>query len=158
MRIATGRARAFGLACSLSAIVACSAATPAAPARQQAAGAPLENTRMQMTIGAHAFTVELADTAAARAFAARLPFTLDMAELNGNEKHADIHPALPVDAQRPGTIRAGDVMLYGANTIVVFYRTFPSSYRYTWLGRVQNIDGLAEVLGPGGVRVVFARD
>lgn len=113
---------------------------------------------MQMSIGAHGFTIELADTAAARAFAARLPLTLDMAELNGNEKHADLHPALPVDARRPGTIHAGDVMLYGANTLVVFYRTFPSSYRYTRLGRVQDIDDLAEALGPGGVRVAFAAD
>lgn len=113
---------------------------------------------MQMAIGKRRFTVVLADTDAARAFAARLPLTLDMAELNGNEKHADIHPALPADARRPGTIHAGDVMLYGASTIVVFYKTFPSSYRYTRLGRVQDIDGLVEALGPGGVRVAFAAD
>src|SRR5687768_14205731 len=47
-----------------------------------------ERTRMWMTIGERRFSVTLADTGAARAFATRLPLTLDMAELNGNEKHA----------------------------------------------------------------------
>lgn len=111
---------------------------------------------MQMTIGHRRFAVELADTDAARAFAARLPLALDMAELNGNEKHADVHPPLPADARRPGTLHAGDLMLYGDNTIVIFYKTFPSSYRYTRLGRVQEAKGLAEALGPGDARVAFA--
>ena len=56
--------------------------------------------------------------AAARAFAAQLPLTLDMSELNGNEKHADLPKALPANASRPGTIRNGDLMLYGADTLV----------------------------------------
>jgi hypothetical protein len=141
----------LGLLCGLWMMGGCDAASP-----QASAATRQEPARMQMAIGDRRFTVVLADTDAARAFAARLPLTLDMAELNGNEKHADIHPALPVDARRPGTIHAGDVMLYGANTIVVFYKTFPSSYRYTRLGRVQDIAGLVEALGPGDAQVVFA--
>jgi hypothetical protein len=141
----------LGLLCGLWMMGGCDAASP-----QASTATRQEPARMQMTIGDRRFTVVLADTDAARAFAARLPLTLDMAELNGNEKHADVHPALPVDARRPGTIHAGDVMLYGANTIVVFYKTFPSSYRYTRLGRVQDIAGLVEALGPGDAQVVFA--
>jgi hypothetical protein len=141
----------LGLLCGLWTASGCGAASSQPPT---ATGQ--EPARMQMTIGDRRFTVVLADTDATRAFAARLPLTLDMAELNGNEKHADIHPALPADARRPGTIHAGDVMLYGANTIVVFYKTFPSSYRYTRLGRVQDITGLVEALGPNDARVVFA--
>lgn len=141
----------LGLLCGLWMMGGCDAASP-----QPSTATGQEPARMQMTIGDRRFTVVLADTDAARALAARLPLTLDMAELNGNEKHADIHPALPVDARRPGTIHAGDVMLYGTNTIVVFYKTFPSSYRYTRLGRVQNNAGLQEALGPDDARVVFA--
>jgi hypothetical protein len=141
----------LGLLCGLWMMGGCDAASP-----QPSTATGQEPARMQMTIGDRRFTVVLADTDAARAFATRLPLTLDMAELNGNEKHADIHPALPVDARRPGTIHAGDVMLYGASTIVVFYKTFPSSYRYTRLGRVQNNAGLQEALGPGDAQVVFA--
>ena len=40
---------------------------------------------MWMTIGERRFAITLSDNAAARAFAAQLPLTLDMSELNGNE-------------------------------------------------------------------------
>ena len=89
-----------------------------------------------------------------------LPFrlTLDMSELNGNEKHAQLPKALPADASRPGTIRAGDLMLYGTDILVIFYSTFQWSYSYTRLGRVEDPSGLPEALGPRGIRVVFSRD
>jgi hypothetical protein len=66
--------------------------------------------------------------------------------------------ALPANASRPGTIRNGDLMLYGANTLVVFYVTFKSSYSYTRLGGVDDPSDLPEALGPRGVRVVFSKD
>jgi hypothetical protein len=69
-----------------------------------------------MVVGERRFAVTLTDNAAARAFAAQLPLTLDMSELNGDEKHADLPKLLPADASRPGTIRAGDLMLYGEDT------------------------------------------
>jgi hypothetical protein len=117
-----------------------------------------ETSRMWMTVGEHRFAITLADNEAARAFAAQLPLTLDMSELNGNEKHAELPNALPVNASRPGTIRNGDLMLYGETTLVVFYSTFNSSYSYTPLGRVDEPAGLARVLGLRGVRVVFTKD
>ena len=122
------------------------------------ASANPKEARMWMTVGERRFAITLSDTGAARAFAARLPLTLDMAELNGNEKHADLPQALPTDASRPGTIRSGDLMLYGSNTAVVFYETFRSPYSYTRLGRVDDADGLARALGPRDVRVVFSQD
>ena len=114
--------------------------------------------RMWMTVGERRFAITLTDNEAARAFAAQLPLTLDMSELNGNEKHADLPKALPANASRPGTIRDGDLMLYGTDTLVVFYSTFKSSYSYTRLGRVDNPAGLAQALGPRGIRVVFSKD
>jgi len=115
-----------------------------------------EEERMWMTVGERRFAFTLADTEAARAFAAQFPVTLDMAELNGNEKHADLSTALPTDASRPGTIRSGELMLYGSNTVVIFYETFRSSYTYTRLGRVDDPDDLSRVLGGGDIRVVFS--
>jgi hypothetical protein len=113
---------------------------------------------MWMTIGECRFAVALTDNAAARAFTAQLPLTLDMSELNGNEKHAHLPEPLPANASRPGTIRNGDLMLYGADTLVVFYVTFQSSYSYTRLGRVDDASDLPQALGPRGVRVLFSKD
>ena len=113
---------------------------------------------MWMTIGERRFALTLTDNAAARAFAAQLPLTLDMRELNGNEKHADLRAPLPANASRPGTIRNGDLMLYGTKTVVVFYETFTSSYAYTGLGRVDDPADLPQVLGRRGVRVEFSKD
>ena len=113
---------------------------------------------MWMTVGERRFAITLADTEAARAFTAMLPVSIDMADLNSNEKHAELPNSLPTNASRPGTIRNGDLMLYGSRTLVVFYLTFDSSYSYTRLGRVNDPAGLAQALGRRGVRVVFSKD
>jgi hypothetical protein len=113
---------------------------------------------MWMTVGKRRFAVTLIDNDAAHAFVGQLPMTLEMSELNGNEKHAELPVGLPTNASRPGTIRNGDVMLYGSNTLVIFYVTFKSSYSYTRLGRVDEPATLAQALGPGDVRAVFSRD
>ena len=134
------------------------AAEPDAAAVTTLPSARPGETRMWMTVGERRFAITLADNASARAFAARLPLALDMSELNGNEKHADLPEPLPSDASRPGTIQNGDLLLYGTRTVVVFYATFSSSYPYTRLGRVEDPAGLPRALGPRGVRVVFSRD
>lgn len=123
-----------------------------------AAVAKPEELRMWISVGEHRFALTLTDNAAARAFAAQLPLTLDMAELNGNEKHAALPKALPTNASRPVTIRNGDLMLYGQDTLVIFYLPFESSYSYTRLGRVDDPAGLAQALGRRGVRVIFSKD
>ena len=80
--------------------------------------------------------------------------------INGNEtyynlpKDPDAGP-LPASASNPGTIQTGDLTLYGSNTLVLFYKTFPTSYSYTRLGRVDNPLGLAAALGTGSVTVTF---
>jgi hypothetical protein len=122
-----------------------------------AASAKPEESRMWMTVGERRFAVTLADNADAGAFAAQLPLTLDMPDLNGNEKHAKLPKALPANASRPGTIRTGDLMLYGSDTLVVFYLTFDSPYSYTRLGQVDDAAGLAQALGSGSVLMVFSR-
>ena len=134
-----------------------SSASPAmADTDAATAFARAENSPVWITIGEQRFAITLADNATARAFAAQLPLTLDMKELNGNEKHARLPQRLPTDASRPGTLRAGDLMLYGSNTLVVFYSTFSSIYSYTRIGHVDEPAALAQTLGRGGVRVIFS--
>jgi hypothetical protein len=121
-----------------------------------AAGTQPKQRRIWMAAGEHRLSVSLADTEAARTFAAALPLTLDMPDLNGNEKHAKLPKALPAEASRLETIHTGDVMLWGADTLVVFYLTFDSPYAYTRLGRIDSAASLADVLAPGQVRITFS--
>ena len=114
-----------------------------------------EKTRVWMTIGTARFAVILEDNPTAGAFAQLLPATFDMTELNGNEKYVRLPRSLPNKPVPPGTIRTGDILLYGNNTVVLFYESFQTSYSYTRIARVVEGDGLAKALGPGNPRVAF---
>ena len=81
--------------------------------------------------------------------------TLSMTELNGNEKYANLDQALPTAATQPGEIHTGDLMLYGADCLVLFYADFTTAYSYTPLGRLADPTGLAAALGTGGVTVTL---
>ena len=161
---ASRRSRRLGLPllllalCAAPATWAAGSAAPTAAPDAALAAKRSEVSRMWMTIGERRFAITPADTDAARAFAAMLPLTLDMEELNGNEKKKELPIPLPSDASRPGTIRNGDVLLWGSRTVVVFYRTFESSYAYTRLGRVDDPAGLPQSLGRDDVRVVFSKN
>jgi len=78
-----------------------------------------------------------------------------MTELNNNEKYYDLPTNLPTNASVGGNIKVGDLMLYGNNTLVLFYESFDTSYSYTKLGYVDNPTGLAAALGNGNVVVKF---
>ncbi|RRW69143.1 hypothetical protein EGJ53_02290 [Pseudomonas fluorescens] len=110
---------------------------------------------MWMTVGEQRFAIALEDNPSTRQLLTRLPLSLEMTDLHGNEKYATVQPPLPTQPYPPGTIRIGDFLLYGDDTLVVFYKTFDSSYRYSRLGRIDRPQDLAEVLGRGDVRVTF---
>ena len=161
-----GASRAAILLSSVMTTSACPAGEPerggllAAASRAASVAVPSERqeSRLWMSIGQRRFPITLADTAAARAFATQLPLTLRMEELNGNEKHATLPKALPVTASRPGTLHNGDLMLYGTDTLVVFYVTFDSPYSYTRIGRLDDPAGLPRAVGSSEVQVRFSRD
>ena len=113
-------------------------------------------TTVLMTAGGRTFTIVLEDNETAATLVEMLPMTVSMSELNGNEKYHYLPERLPRDDIRPGTIHAGDVMLYGGDCLVVFYETFRTSYGYTPVGHISDTEGLAEALGDGSVDVSFS--
>lgn len=113
------------------------------------------STKIKISIGNQTFTATLLDNAATKVFKSMLPLTVTMTELNGNEKYYHLPENLPVNASNPGTIYSGDLVLWGSNTLVVFYKTFSTSYSYTRLGKIDNPSGLAEALGSGNISVSF---
>ena len=111
--------------------------------------------KMEIMVGSTSFTATLYDNAAAKALIEQLPMTLNMSELNGNEKYDYLDHNLPTDPGRPSEIKAGDLMLYGNNCLVLFYESFSTSYSYTPLGYIDDPEGLAEALGSGSVQITF---
>lgn len=110
---------------------------------------------IKILIGTSSFLATLENNATAKAFIERLPLTITMPDLNNNEKYFDFTDGLPANASNPGTIQKGDLMLYGSNTLVLFYKTFSTSYNYTRIGKINDLKGLAKALGAGKVDVTF---
>jgi hypothetical protein len=110
---------------------------------------------MKIKIGSKTFVATLEDNATATAFKALLPLAIDMTDLNGNEKYFKLPKKLRTNASNPATIQNGDLMLYGSDTFVLFYKTFSTSYSYTRLGHVNDPRRLAAAVGSGNVKVTI---
>ncbi|HET6556452.1 MAG TPA: cyclophilin-like fold protein [Prolixibacteraceae bacterium] len=116
-----------------------------------------ETTKIKITVGTNSFIATTSNNATAQAFVALLPLTVIMSELNGNEKFYQLSNNLPAEPELPSTIRAGDLMLYGQNILVLFYETFTTSYSYTKIGVIDDPAGLKSALGTGNPTVTFER-
>lgn len=112
--------------------------------------------KVNIQVGSASFKAVLYDNPSTQAFLAQLPLTLNMSELNGNEKYYNLSDSLPTDSQRVENIKTGDLMLYGSDCFVLFYKSFFTSYSYTRLGYIENVSGLADALGRGSVEVTFS--
>lgn len=111
--------------------------------------------KMKITICSAVFTATLNDNTSTTAFKTMLPLTINMSELNGNEKFYYFSSTLPTNAATDGSIQTGDLMLYGNNCLVLFYENLNTSYSYTRLGKIDNISGLVSALGNRNVIVKF---
>jgi hypothetical protein len=115
----------------------------------------MTNGKIKIAVNLKSFTATLLDNDSAKAFKELLPMTIHMTELNGNEKYYDLTNKLPTKSSNPGTIHNGDLMLYGSKTLVLFYKSFSTSYSYTKLGSIDDPNGLEEALGTGSVSVTL---
>ena len=114
-------------------------------------------TKVNMNIGGKNFTATLEDNASANAFTKHLPESFNMSELNGNEKYKYLDYELPADEKKVGAIHAGDIMLYGDDCIVIFYKSFITPYSYTRLGKLDDTKGLKDAVTDGDVKVSFSK-
>lgn len=111
---------------------------------------------IQMSLNGSSFQVEMEDNDTAEAFRSLLPCTLSMKELNGNEKYIFLDTKLPADAANPGMIQAGDLMLYEDSCIVLFYKSFETSYSYTKIGHVNGFDDEAASMNGDAITAEFS--
>ncbi len=110
---------------------------------------------IEIIIGNAHFTAILESNAAATEFKKMLPLTVNMKDLNSDEKFFDFSNSLPANASSPRIINSGDLMLWGSNTLVLFYKTFNTSYSYARLGKIENPSGLSQAVGSGNVTMTF---
>lgn len=111
--------------------------------------------KITVKVGQKTFTATLLANSSAKAFKKLLPMTINMVEMNGNEKYYDLSGSLPTNSSNPGSIQNGDLMLYGSKTLVLFYKSFSTSYSYSRLGRIDDVLGLEAALGSGSAIVKF---
>lgn len=109
--------------------------------------------KIKIRVNGKDFPAKLYQTETTKSIMQKLPLSITMDELNGNEKFYYFSESFPTETENVSMIHAGDLKLYGSSCLVLFYETFSTSYRYTSLGYVENPEGLAEALGTGSVHV-----
>lgn len=113
---------------------------------------------INIAVGSTTFTAKLYDNETTQALIAQFPMTIQMDELNGQEKYYYLSENLPAAfTQQPSTIHAGDIMLWSGNCLVLFYKTYSNSYGgYVPLGTVDDPSNLASALSSGNVQVTWS--
>ena len=114
-----------------------------------------EEIKINLTVNNKIFSATLENNETTRELISMFPMTLNMSELNSNEKDNYLDTDLTTNSSRQSRINAGDIKLYGSNCLVVFYESFNTSYSYTNLGTVDDVDVFVSELGNGSVTITF---
>ena len=104
-----------------------------------------ETTKMDKiyaTINGEKLEIKLEDNSTVSALLKELPLEVSMSDLNSNEKYAYLDNSLPTNTYSPKHIEAGDIMLFGDNCLVIFYKSFNTSYSYSKIGHINNLPEL----------------
>lgn len=112
--------------------------------------------KMTLQIGNSSFTATLESNAAVDALVDMIreaPVVIQMSDYSGFEKVGSLGTSLPASNQQT-TTQSGDIVLYNGNQVVIFYGS--NSWRYTRLGRIDDLSGWEDALGSGDVTVIFS--
>ena len=115
-------------------------------------------TKVKIKIGSKSFNAVFYDNDTSKALLESMPMKLKMSELNGNEKYRYLNKDFPTDEKRVKRVKAGDIMLYGSDCLVVFYKSFNTTYEYTKISRITNPKGLKKAAGKESVTVAFSKE
>ena len=116
----------------------------------------VEMNKIKITIGSQEFIATLADNATAQSFKEKLPLTVSMTELHGNEYYVYLDSGFKTTSYVPGTIKKGDIKVYGSDCLVFFYETFSNpGYSYSDIGAFENPDGLKDALKSGAKKITI---
>lgn len=114
-----------------------------------------ETVDLQIMINEKTFSAKLYNNETTKKLVEQLPMTIQMGEMNGNEKYYFMPNSLPTNSGRPEQIKAGDIMLYGSDCLVLFYESFSTSYNYTTLGYIEDAENFSKTVGSGSVTLTL---
>lgn len=97
----------------------------------------------------------LYDNSTTKELIKKFPITITMSDLNGNEKYYNFSKSFSTSSENVASINKGDIMLFGDNCLVIFYKSFSTRYRYTKLGYIKNLEDLENSLGKGDISITF---
>ena len=113
---------------------------------------------MNIKVNNKIFKIVLEDNKTVKSLTQKLPITLEMSDLNNNEKYCYLNFTFPTDSKSVKSIKKGDVMLFGSNCLVIFYKSFTTSYSYTKIGHIENPADIETILGKKDIKVVLTEN
>lgn len=108
-----------------------------------------------ITIKNKKYEAILYDNSTTKELIKKFPITITMSDLNGNEKYYNFSKSFSTSSENVASINKGDIMLFGDNCLVIFYKSFSTRYRYTKLGYIKNLEDLENSLGKGDIEITF---
>ena len=108
-----------------------------------------------ITIKNKKYEAILYDNSTTKQLIKKFPITITMSDLNGNEKYYNFSKSFSTSSENVANINKGDIMLFGNNCLVIFYKSFSTRYRYTKLGYIKNLEDLENSLGKGDIEITF---
>ncbi len=99
------------------------------------------------------YSITLEDNETVDALINNMPLNLSMNNLNGNEFYSYLDFTLPTNSYNPGKINKGDIYLYGNNCLVIFYESFNTSYSYTKIGKLDDVEVLDNIKSKNNIIV-----
>lgn len=108
-----------------------------------------------ITIENKKYEAILYDNSTTKELIKKFPITITMSDLNGNEKYYNFSKRFPTSSENVGNVKKGDIMLFGDNCLVIFYKSFSTRYKYTKLGYIKNTEDLESSFGKGDISITF---
>ena len=108
-----------------------------------------------ITIENKKYEAILYDNSTTKELIKKFPIIITMSDLNGNEKYYNFSKSFSTSSENVANINKGDIMLFGDNCLVIFYKSFSTRYKYTKLGYIKNTEDLENSFGKGDINITF---
>ena len=108
-----------------------------------------------ITIKNKKYEAILYDNSTTKELIKNFPISITMSDLNGNEKYYNFSKSFSTSSENVANINKGDIMLFGDNCLVIFYKSFSTRYKYTKLGYIKNTEDLENSFGKGDISITF---